>query len=103
MAHSGPDTGGSQFFLTHLPTDWLNARTEPEKGGHTVFGRVVEGMNVASSLRKGDKITKATVLRKRPHEYKPEITPDEKPEEPAAESSKDESSSKESTDDAKTE
>ena len=103
MAHSGQDTGGSQFFITHLPTDWLNTRTEPDKGGHTVFGRVIEGMKVAASLKRGDKITKATVVRKRPHEYKPEITPDEKPEEPAAESSKDESSSKESTDDAKTE
>ena len=91
MAHSGQDTGGSQFFITHLPTDWLNARTEPEKGGHTVFGRVIEGMKVAASLRKGDKITKATVLRKRPHDYKPEITPDEKPEEPDADSPKDDS------------
>ena len=85
------DAAGSQFFITHLPTDWLNARTEPEKGGHTVFGRVIDGMKVAASLRKGDKITKATVLRKRPHEYKPEITPDEKPEEPDADSSKDDS------------
>ncbi len=107
MAHSGPDTGGSQFFITHLPTDWLNARTEPEKGGHTVFGRVIEGMKVAASLRKGDKITKATVLRKRPHEYKPVITPDEKPEEPDSDSPEDDSteendkSSKE--DDSKTE
>lgn len=91
MAHSGQDTGGSQFFITHLPTDWLNARTEPDKGGHTVFGRVIEGMNVAASLRKGDKITKATVLRKRPHEYKPVITPDEKPEEPDTDASKDDS------------
>jgi cyclophilin family peptidyl-prolyl cis-trans isomerase len=77
MAHAGLDTGGSQFFITHLPTDWLNARTEPEKNGHTVFGRVVEGMNVAASLKRGDRITKATVLRKRPHEYKPVVKPDE--------------------------
>ena len=97
MAHSGQDTGGSQFFITHLPTDWLNARTEPEKGGHTVFGRVIDGMKVAASLKRGDKITKATVLRKRPHEYKPEITPDEKPEEPVDESTKEESTKKEST------
>ena len=92
MAHSGQDTGGSQFFITHLPTDLLNARTEPDKGGHTVFGRVIEGMKVAAALRRGDKIIRATVLRKRPHEYKPEITPDEKPEEPAADASKEESS-----------
>jgi cyclophilin family peptidyl-prolyl cis-trans isomerase len=100
MAHSGQDTGGSQFFITHLPTDWLNARTEPDKGGHTVFGRVIEGMKVAAALRRGDKIIRATVLRKRPHEYKPEITPDEKPEEPAADASKEESSK---DDDTKTE
>lgn len=106
MAHSGQDTGGSQFFITHLPTDWLNARTEPDKGGHTVFGRVIEGMKVAASLKRGDKITKATVLRKRPHEYKPEITPDEKPEdEPADESATDDTSTDEPAgdDDAKTE
>ena len=106
MAHSGQDTGGSQFFITHLPTDWLNARTEPDRGGHTVFGRVIEGMKVAASLRKGDKITKATVLRKRPHEYKAETTPDEKPEEePVDESATDDASTDESAgdDDAKTE
>jgi peptidyl-prolyl cis-trans isomerase B (cyclophilin B) len=106
MAHSGQDTGGSQFFITHLPTDWLNARTEPDRGGHTVFGRVIEGMKVAASLRKGDKISKATVLRKRPHEYKPETTPDEKPEEePVDESATDDASTDESAgdDDAKTE
>jgi peptidyl-prolyl cis-trans isomerase B (cyclophilin B) len=80
MAHSGPDTGGSQFFITHLPTEWLNVHTEPEKGGHTVYGRVIEGMKVAASLNRGDRITKATVLRKRPHDYKPVTTPDEKPE-----------------------
>lgn len=92
MAHSGQDTGGSQFFITHLPTDWLNARTEPEKGGHTVFGRVIEGMKVAASLKRGDKIIKATVIRKRPHEYTAVITPDEKPGDPAADKSKDDDS-----------
>jgi peptidyl-prolyl cis-trans isomerase B (cyclophilin B) len=99
MAHTGPDTGGSQFFITHLPTDWLNARTEPDKGGHTVFGRVIDGMKVVASIKRGDKITKATVLRKRPHEYKPEITPDEKPEEATEESSKDESSNEDASKD----
>ena len=74
MAHAGPDSGGSQFFITHLPTSWLNPRLEPQKSGHTVFGRVVEGMNIAASLQKGDVIQKASVLRKRPHEYKPEVT-----------------------------
>ena len=84
MAHAGPDTGGSQFFITHLPTSWLNPHLEPTKGGHTVFGRVIEGMDVAASLKKDDEIKKATVLRKRPHEYKPEVTEEttEFPEDP---------------------
>ncbi|MBW3541707.1 MAG: peptidylprolyl isomerase [Planctomycetes bacterium] len=64
MAHSGRDTGGSQFFLTHRPTFHLNGR-------HTVFGRVVEGQDVVDSLRKGDKLVEATVTRKRDHEYDP--------------------------------
>ncbi len=76
MAHAGTDTGGSQFFITHLPTEWLNPRLEPKKGGHTVFGRVIEGIEVASALKKGDSIETATVVRKRPHEYKPETTPE---------------------------
>ncbi len=84
MAHAGPDTGGSQFFITHLPTNWLNPRLTPQKGGHTVFGRVIEGLNIAASLKQGDVIKKATVLRKRPHEYKPEVTEEitEFPEDP---------------------
>lgn len=82
MAHSGPDTGGSQFFITHKPTPGLNPKLEPEKGGHTVFGRVLEGMDVVAATEKGDKIKKATVVSKRPHEYKPETTPDTPPEAP---------------------
>ena len=76
MAHSGPDTGGSQFFITHKPTPSLNPKLEPEKGGHTVFGRVLEGIDVVAATEKGDRIKKATVVKKRPHEYKPEVTPD---------------------------
>ncbi len=76
MAHAGKNTGGSQFFLTFLPTPWLNKQ-------HTVFGRVVEGMDVLEKLQrrdpskpemqpKPDKIVKAEVLRKRPdHKYVP--------------------------------
>jgi len=79
MAHAGKDSGGSQFFITHLPTDWLNPRTEPVEGGHTVFGRVVEGLDIARTLKQGDRIKNATVLRKRPHEYKPVIKGDDKP------------------------
>ena len=63
MANSGPDTNGSQFFLTFIPTEWLN-------GKHTVFGRVVAGQDVADALLIGDEIVKAEVIRKRAHEYK---------------------------------
>ena len=75
MAHSGKDTGGSQFFLTHLPTPHLNPNIVTETG-HTVFGRVVEGMDVVATLELGDRITAAEVLNKRKHEYKVESTPD---------------------------
>ena len=63
MANAGPDTNGSQFFITHLPTDWLN-------GKHTVFGRVRTGQDVVDALNVGDTIVKAEVLRKRDHDYK---------------------------------
>ena len=76
MAHAGQDTGGSQFFLTFVPTAHLN-------GKHTVFGRVIQGMELASSLNRSDEkagispdtIIKAEVLRKREHEYKPTKAP----------------------------
>lgn len=74
MAHAGKDTGGSQFFITHLPTVHLNPNAA-EQRGHTVFGRVIEGLEIAESLRVGDKIESATVLRKRDHEYKPKTLP----------------------------
>lgn len=74
MAHAGKDTGGSQFFITHVPTPHLNPDHEAMTG-HTVFGRVVEGMNVVDSIEKDDKITVAEVVRKRNHPYKPKVTP----------------------------
>jgi len=68
MAHAGRDTGGSQFFITFEETAHLD-------GKHTVFGRVIKGLDVVDKLKQGDKIEKATVLVKRDHEYKPETLP----------------------------
>jgi cyclophilin family peptidyl-prolyl cis-trans isomerase len=69
MAHAGRDTGGSQFFITHLPTPHLDLPMNPN--AHTVFGRVVEGMDVVAALQVGDVIESAEVLRKRDHAYEP--------------------------------
>ena len=54
MANAGPNTNGSQFFITHLPQPHLD-------GKHTVFGKVTEGVNVVDAIRQGDGITKASV------------------------------------------
>ncbi|NLF08042.1 MAG: peptidylprolyl isomerase [Pirellulaceae bacterium] len=74
MAHAGRDTGGSQFFLTFAPRPNLN-------GLHTVFGRVIDGMDVLAEIQRRnpddkeaaapDRIVKVEVIRKRPHEYAP--------------------------------
>ena len=76
MAHAGKDSGGSQFFLTHGPTSQLNWSPEKEKASHTVFGRVLKGMDVVLKLVVGDTIESAKVLRKRDHEYVPETLTD---------------------------
>ena len=72
MAHAGKDTGGSQFFITHAPTPHLNWAPDKMQNNHTVFGWVVEGLDVALALRAGDKIKTAKLLRKREHAYVPE-------------------------------
>jgi cyclophilin family peptidyl-prolyl cis-trans isomerase len=71
MAHSGKDTGGSQFFLTSVPTAHLNWAPDKREANHTVFGRVIEGLDVALALRIGDTIESASVIRKRDHAYVP--------------------------------
>lgn len=75
MAHAGKNTGGSQFFITHLPTAHLDREIAPQSV-HTVFGRVAEGLDVARSLEKEDVIKSAKVTRKRDHDYVPETGPE---------------------------
>jgi cyclophilin family peptidyl-prolyl cis-trans isomerase len=89
MAHAGRNTGGSQFYIAYRPLPHLDDQ-------HTVFGRVVRGLDVLSKLQPhippdplqnqinpfpryeippADKILKARVLRKRNHPYQPEVRP----------------------------
>ncbi len=56
MANAGPGTNGSQFFITHEATPWLD-------GKHTVFGKVIEGQNVVNDIAQGDKIENVEIIR----------------------------------------
>ena len=76
MAHAGKDTGGSQFFLTFRPTEHLDGR-------HTVFGRVIKGLDILPKITRTegpqarptqDKIISAEVIRKRDHAYESKTT-----------------------------
>ena len=54
MANAGPNTNGSQFFITHVVTDWLN-------GKHTVFGQVRSGQDVVNAVQQGDKLNSVKI------------------------------------------
>ena len=54
MANAGPNTNGSQFFITHIVTDWLD-------GKHTVFGKVTSGQEIVNATQQGDTLKSVTI------------------------------------------
>lgn len=56
MANSGPASNGSQFYITHVPTSWLD-------GKHTVFGHVIEGQDVVDAVAQGDNLDTVEIIR----------------------------------------